>query len=259
MAADHAAGIPIYPITLRPDFLQADAMEHEKLRRRICFEAAQLLHSRRETNFTTARWRAARSITRSYLDSDFLPTDMEIRMALQELVATSAASVSTPTSDGMSLDEASDSRFLQYHALLEPMDRVRMNRREHPEGDLLYHSLQVFHLAYDARPWDEDFLLAALLHDVGYGIDPHDADLATVTAIQDIVSERTLWLVENLPTQHRIAEGTIGARARRRLDQHEDNEELRLLAVCDINGRLPGRKVDELQAVIQTIKDLSRE
>ena len=85
-----------------------------------------------------------------------------------------------------------------------------------------------------------------------------DAVRATSTAIQDIVSERTLWLVENLPTQHRIADGTIGARARRRLDQHEDNEELRLLAACDLEGRLPGRQVAELHAVIQTIKDLSQ-
>ncbi len=232
-------------------------MEHEKLRRKICFEAAQLLHSRRETNFTTARWRAARAITSSYLDTEFLPTDMEIRMALQQLVATSAATVGTPTSLDFEVDEPMDSRFDQYHALLAPMDKVRLNRHQHPEGDLLYHSLQVFHLAYDARPWDEDFVIAALLHDVGYGIDPRDAVQATITAISDIVSERTLWLVENLPIHHRLAEGTIGARARRRLDQHEDNEELRLLAACDLEGRLPGRRVDELHTVIQTIKDLS--
>ena len=37
----------------------------------------------------------------------------------------------------------------------------------HPEGDALYHSLQVFDLACEESPYDEDFLLAALLHDVG--------------------------------------------------------------------------------------------
>lgn len=233
-------------------------MDHEKLRRKICFEAAQLLHSRRETNFTTARWRAARKITSSYLDTEFLPTDLEIRMALQQIEATSAATVGTPSSADFEAAEPMESRFDQYYALLAPMDKVRLNRREHPEGDLLYHSLQVFHLAYDARPWDEDFIIAALLHDVGYGIDPKDAVRATSTALQDIVSVRTLWLVENLPTQHRIADGTIGMRARRRLDQHEDNDELRLLAICDLEGRLPGRQVAELHAVIQTIKDLSQ-
>ena len=67
-------------------------MEHEKLRRRICFEAAQLLHSRRESNFTTARWRAARGITSSYVNKDALPTDMEIRAVLQELASTASNS-----------------------------------------------------------------------------------------------------------------------------------------------------------------------
>ena len=38
---------------------------------------------------------------------------------------------------------------------------------DHPEGDVLYHSLQVFELARQKLPYDEEFLLAALLHDVG--------------------------------------------------------------------------------------------
>ena len=41
-----------------------------------------------------------------------------------------------------------------------------------PEGDALYHSLQVFALASDRLPYDEEFLTAALLHDVGKAINP---------------------------------------------------------------------------------------
>jgi HD superfamily phosphodiesterase len=51
---------------------------------------------------------------------------------------------------------------------------VKQNPVYHPEGDALYHSLQVFELARQQVPWDEEFLLAALLHDVGKAIDPAD-------------------------------------------------------------------------------------
>ena len=46
--------------------------------------------------------------------------------------------------------------------LLLPLERMRQNPKCHPEGDVLYHSLQVFDLACDAQPYDEEFLLAAL-------------------------------------------------------------------------------------------------
>lgn len=230
-------------------------MEPEKLRRRICFAAAQLLHSRRETNFANARWRASRAITNSYIPAESVPTDMEIRMSLQQMVSTSnpqVASIANPETD---VDEC----YARYFDLLEPLDRVRLNRDTHPEGDLLYHSLQVFELARQARPWDEDFLLAALLHDVGKGIDPYDCGAATLTAVQDIVSDRTLWFIEHLPLQLRASEGTIGARARRRLAEHEDGEELRLLAECDSDGRVPGRKVCSLEEAIAFLWDLGHE
>lgn len=235
-------------------------MEPEKLRRRICFAAAQLLHSRRETSFAAARWRAARAITRSYIPAESAPTDLEIRMALQQLVSTSAPQVPGPSSEIALPSDAEltddDACYRQYFDLLQPLDRVRLPADTHPEGDLLYHSLQVFELAKAARPWDQDFLIAALLHDVGRGIDPYDSVAATLMAVQEIVSERSLWLIDNLATQHRASEGTIGVRARRRIDQHPDAEVLRLLAECDSEGRVPGRQVCSLQEAIDYLKQL---
>lgn len=232
-------------------------MEPEKLRRKICFAAASLLNSRQETNFVRARWRAARSITNSYVSSDSLPTDMEIRMALQQLVSHALPALEV-NSAGHWPDENDlpDTRFLRYFDLLEPLDRVRLSRDTHPEGDLLYHSLQVFELARNARPWDEDFLIAALLHEVGRGIDPFDAEAATLNAIAEIVSARTFWFVEQLPLQHRLYDGTIGIRARRRLSRHEDGEELQLLARCDSEGRVPGRPVSSLDEALGAIREL---
>jgi hypothetical protein len=65
-------------------------------------------------------------------------------------------------------------RFAIYKMRLGPLEAVKQNPKYHPEGDALYHSLQVFERAREARPYDEEFLLAALLHDVGKAIDPAD-------------------------------------------------------------------------------------
>jgi len=57
--------------------------------------------------------------------------------------------------------------YEMYDLLLRPLERVKQSPKYHPEGDALYHSLQVFELARRERPYDEEFIVAALLHDVG--------------------------------------------------------------------------------------------
>ena len=42
-----------------------------------------------------------------------------------------------------------------------------------------------------------EFLTAALLHDVGKGIDANDHVLSGVQALEGYASERTLWLIEH--------------------------------------------------------------
>src|SRR5262249_18259937 len=64
--------------------------------------------------------------------------------------------------------------YQMFRPLLLPLEGIKQSPKYHPEGDVLYHSLQVFELAKESRPYDEEFLLAALLHDVGKGIDPYD-------------------------------------------------------------------------------------
>ena len=81
----------------------------------------------------------------------------------------------------------------------------------HPEGDVLYHSLQVFELARDELPYDEEFLLAALLHDVGKAIDPADHVQAALDALGETVTERTAWLIRHHMLAHALHDRTAGA------------------------------------------------
>ena len=148
-------------------------------------------------------------------------------------------------------------RFQLFEALLLPLENVKQHRDYHPEGDALYHSLQVFDLACDQLPYDEEFLTAALLHDVGKGIDRHDHVAAGLEALEGVISERTAWLIENHMLAHDIADGTIGRRKLRRLKQSESFEELLLLGQCDRAGRQPGVEAPELDEAITYLRELS--
>jgi hypothetical protein len=149
-------------------------------------------------------------------------------------------------------------RFEYFRSLLQPLARVEQSRKYHPEGDVLYHSLQVYLLAQDAAPWDLEFLLAALLHDVGKGIDSRDHVRSGLQALEGRITPRTAWLIEHHMEMHKYREGTLGARALRRLTEHPDFETLQLLGECDLGGRVPGVSVPELDEVLAELLELSR-
>jgi predicted nucleotidyltransferase len=158
------------------------------------------------------------------------------------------------------MDEADHNvdRFQVYQALLLPLEGVEENPRYHPESDALYHSLQVFDLARDRIAYDEDFLLAALLHDVGKAIDAADHVAAGLDALQGYVSLRTHWLIASHMQGHALYDGTLGARARRRLQKNESFDELVILCECDRLGRTPGAQVPELDEALDYIHELSQ-
>lgn len=153
------------------------------------------------------------------------------------------------------LEEQPD-RFQVFYSLMLPLEDVKQHPKYHPEGDVLYHSLQVFDLACDELPYDEEFLLAALLHDVGKGIDPQDHVAAGLEALEGFISERTAWLIENHMLAHRILDGTIGARARRRLRENDSYDELLLLCGCDRGGRVAGVQTIELESAIDYVRQI---
>ena len=152
--------------------------------------------------------------------------------------------------------EHSIDRFQMYEALLMPLERVKQGRKHHPEGDALYHSLQVFDLARDEQPYDEEFLLAALLHDVGKAIDRQDHVMAGLQALDGFITDRTFWLIEHHMTGHKILDGTVGRRTRRRLEASEHYDDLVLLARCDEGGRQRGVATPDVDEALDYCREL---
>jgi predicted HD phosphohydrolase len=145
-----------------------------------------------------------------------------------------------------------------YRMLLLPLEEVKQNPQYHPEGDVLYHSLQVFELARDERPYDEEFLLAALLHDVGKGIDPANHVEAGLSALAGLITERTEFLIANHMNAHLLRAGKLGHGVKRELEQSPDFEDLMLLRQLDDAGRVPGAAVGTLDEALDFLKELER-
>lgn len=143
-----------------------------------------------------------------------------------------------------------------FEALLAPLEDVKQHAKYHPEGDVLYHSLQVYDHARDELPYDEEFLTAALLHDVGKGIDPYDHVNAGLEALDGFITERTYWLIEHHMLAHKLADGTLGARAKRRLRESEWYDDLVLLGECDRAGRQVGVEAPELDEALDYLREL---
>ena len=148
-------------------------------------------------------------------------------------------------------------RFQIYEMLLLPLESVKESPKYHPEGDVLYHSLQVFDLGRNELPYDEEFLLAALLHDVGKGIDRRDHIGAGLEALEGFITPRTTWLIEHHGQANDLRDGTLGARARRRLEASEDYEELLLLAECDSAGRAVGVEAPDVEEAMEYLRELA--
>lgn len=149
-------------------------------------------------------------------------------------------------------------RFRVYESLLLPLEDVKQSPKWHPEGDALFHSLQVFDHARDELAYDEEFLLAALLHDVGKAIDPGNHVESGLEALGEYITQRTHWLIAHHMDAQQVLDGTLGARARRRLQENESYDELLLLAKCDRAGRVPGAAAPELDEAIEYLRDLSQ-
>jgi hypothetical protein len=165
---------------------------------------------------------------------------------------------------GIDLDDTADAAgdadpYPAFRLLLLPLEDVRQSPTWHPEGDALYHSLQVFEQARDCRPYDEEFLLAALLHDVGKAIDPGDHVGAALLALEGLITDRTRFFITHHMDAHAVRGGTVGGRLRRELETSPDFEDLMLLQECDVAGREPGANVGTVDEALEYLRQLERD
>ena len=165
---------------------------------------------------------------------------------------------------GIELDEelnASETvvdRWQMYRMLLLPLENVQGPAVHHPEGDVLYHSLQVFELAREHRPYDEEFLLAALLHDVGKGLDRSAHVEAALQALDGLVTDRTRFFIEHHMHAHDYRGGRLGHRLKRELEASPDFDDLMLLRQLDDEGRVSGAVVGTVDEALDYLKELER-
>lgn len=122
-------------------------------------------------------------------------------------------------------------------SLLNDLDGISQSPRYHPEGDALFHSLQVFQLARRATT-DRVLWAAALFHDVGKAIDGPLHDEVGADLLEGLLPSRAVWLVRHhldLLKDPRLARRRwLGTSALRDLEQ---------LRRWDLGGRDPNARV----------------
>ncbi len=215
-----------------------------RLRRRITGEAARGVT--RGTDARRAVFRAARRVARDWVPAEQLPASEEVRDEVHRRIDATG-----------SLAHLLGDRFDALAACVTVLATVRQDPARHPEGDALEHSLQVFGLVLEERPFDEELLTAALVHDVGLALDRRNPVAATLETLGDLVTPRTRWLVESLPAAQAYAAGTLGHRARKRLEAHDDFLDVLLLAEADRRGRQRGLAAPSLDEALAILRDLA--
>ncbi len=225
-------------------------MSYAKLRQQLAEQAARLMFEN-QISFQKATQQAVHRVGGGYIDRKALPTQREIRAEIAKLAWL------TEQSDDRLLEppEPTD-RFVVYASHLAPLEQIPRFGRSPRGEDLLSHSLRTFDLAREELPYDEEFLTAALLHEIGRAIDPQDATRVGLEALGDHLTERTAWLMEHLEAGRAFHEGSLGQRSRRRLAESEWFEDLLQLAECDRRGCSLGVRTSDLETALAYLQEL---
>jgi predicted HD phosphohydrolase len=121
--------------------------------------------------------------------------------------------------------------------LLAALDGISQSPKYHPEGDALYHSLQVFELAMRATD-DRDLWAAALFHDVGKAEGGPMHDEIGADLLDGLLSDRAVWLV-----RHHLDLLKDSRRTRQRLHGTPELLDLERLRKWDLGGRRSNARV----------------
>ena len=117
--------------------------------------------------------------------------------------------------------------------LLLSLDGVIQSPIYHPESDALFHTLQVFELAYQESN-EPELLLAALFHDVGKAVDSKLHSEIGAEMVSVILTERVVWLIK-----HHLDLMISPRKTKRRLANTLQLRDLVKLRAWDIGGRSP--------------------
>jgi len=153
----------------------------------------------------------------------------------------------------------SKNNFNNLIKLVENCSNVEQNKINHPEGDVLNHSLQVFKIALKESS-DIDLILAALLHDVGKSIRVLDHEKYSCDLLKNMISHKTKWLILNHIRIKWFLNGEMKKLKKvKDLHDHEYFNDLILLHRWDIFGRNPNLQIkfnkDDI-LLIQAINNL---
>lgn len=135
--------------------------------------------------------------------------------------------------------------------LIESLAGVQQSRKFHPEGDAMFHTLQVFERALDDTR-DPRLLAAALLHDVGKAIDGPTHDIEGASLLEGLVRSDVVWLVE-----HHLDLLREPARAQKRFAGDERLALLQRLRRYDLAGRDPAARVRSAEWAVDTLLEES--
>jgi HD domain len=132
-------------------------------------------------------------------------------------------------------------------SLLAALDGIPQSPKYHPEGDALFHSLQVFELARKATD-DRVLWAAALFHDVGKAIDGPLHDEVGADLLEGLLPDRAVWLV-----RHHLDLLKDPRRTRRRWLGTPELLDLERLRKWDLGGRNPSARVIELESALDLV------